>query len=77
MLMSTASKTPAGKRMQDSSVACASMFRSNEARSNDPADRKRNQSGREIPLLERMKVVKNREHSKCQTHSKPKILFPE
>lgn len=49
--------------MQDSGVTCAGMFMSNEARYNNPADRERSQSGRKIPLLNRLKVVKKREHS--------------
>jgi len=61
--MSMASKTPAGKTVQDSGVACASIFVSSEARCNNPADRERNQSRKEIPLLDRLKGVKNREHS--------------
>lgn len=63
MVMGIASKTSAGKRTQDSDVTSARMFTSNEARCNNPADRERNQSGWEVPLLDRLKVVKNREHS--------------
>lgn len=62
MVMGIASKTSAGKRMQGSDAASPRMFMSNEARCNNPADRERNQRW-EIPLLDRLKVVKNREQS--------------